>query len=81
MSSVIWEKKLEKMAQFLGWDESNFLRLQSMLGGAGTSMHDGLNVSILFQNSTQIILAYFTHIAICKVNNCKQVFCSLEQIQ
>jgi len=29
------------MAQFLGWDESNFLRLQSMLGGAGTSMHNG----------------------------------------
>jgi hypothetical protein len=29
------------MAQFLGWDESNFLLLQSMLGGAGTSMHNG----------------------------------------
>jgi len=47
------EKKLEKMAQFLGWDESNFLRLQSMLGGAAApSMHSGQNVLILFQKLT-----------------------------
>jgi len=29
------EKKARENGAVLGWDESNFLRLQSMLGGAG----------------------------------------------